>query len=452
MIRSTSDPEAVDVQHLEWTQSPTPVVDEDGGQFGLAIGIIDVEDGAVASSDIDISSATAALAKSSSGGSFSSTGITQPSLSKAQGVVILETDFAAAEWAAGDSYRVAVSGITATTGDGNTVELPEQRWYGALSEESDITAQINTLHNTRIPDVLSLANIQGEVEDALEKDITNLSPTAGSVADLLDSNLDATVSSRSSHVWDPDNVVPSSGTLSTHDWDPDGVVPGTGTLATASDITDETGQPSNDTQTLYDILANDSLGNLTSVADSIADVLNKIRQNSDLTSDFSATDKNTDAEIRDGVWSDSTKAAGANLDAAVSSRSSHSASDVNGTLWKRQTPDEGQTSISDDTETTVADLGTLDGGDGFQVPGAYFDVALGSHGQIDLALKVEINGSRVQIGDTVNVTADGAVELADFNAGVPVTSPHVRVTATGDTASPSTNGTVDRTVEHSKAT
>lgn len=364
MIRSLPDPAADDVQQLEWTQSPAPVVDEDGGQFGLAIGIIDVEDGAVASGDIDISSATVELAKSTGGGAFSTTGITQPSLSKAQGVVALETDFAASEWAAGDSYRVTVSGITATTGDGNTVELPEQRWYGAVSEESDITGQINTLHNTRIPDVLSLANIQAEAEDALETDITTLSPAANSVADVLDT----------------------------------------------------------------------------------------IRQNSTLTSDFAATDKNTDAEIRDGVWSDSTKAAGANLDAAVSSRSSHSATDVNGSLWKRQTPDEGQTALADDAETTIADFGVVDGADGIRIDGAYFDVALGGHTQIDLKLKVEINGTRTQIGDTINVTSGGVVELSDFNAGVPVASPHVRVTAAGDTASPGTNGTVDRTIEHLAAT
>jgi len=42
--------------------------------------------------------------------------------------------------------------------------------------------------------------------------------------------------------------------------------------------------------------------------------------------------KNTDAEIRDGVWSDSNKAPGANIDATISSRSSHSLADVEGEI------------------------------------------------------------------------------------------------------------------------
>lgn len=258
MLRSTADPESIDVQHLEWTQSPAPVVDEDGGQFGLAIGIIDVEDGAVASSDIDISSATAELAKSTGGGSFSTSGITQPSLSKSDGVVVLETDFDEAEWAAGDSYRVTVSGISATTGDGNTVELPEQRWYGGVSEESDITGQINTLHNTRIPDVISLSNIQGEVEDGLEKDIANLSPASGSVADLLNSNLDTTVSSRSSH-GDPDPNGHIDAAISSRQAPPSN--PDTGTLsADGTEQTVFTRSPSETSQVHYYI----SLGNMAS--------------------------------------------------------------------------------------------------------------------------------------------------------------------------------------------
>jgi len=56
--------------------------------------------------------------------------------------------------------------------------------------------------------------------------------------------------------------------------------------------------------------------------------------------------KNTDAEIRDGVWSDSTKAPGANIDAAISSRSSHSLADVEG-------------EIQDETGTPSADNQTL---------------------------------------------------------------------------------------------
>jgi len=56
--------------------------------------------------------------------------------------------------------------------------------------------------------------------------------------------------------------------------------------------------------------------------------------------------KNTDAEIRDGVWSDSTKPPGANIDAAISTRSSHSLADVEG-------------EIQDETGAPSADAQTL---------------------------------------------------------------------------------------------
>lgn len=136
------------------------------------------------------------------------------------------------------------------------------------------------------------------------------------------------------------------------------LLPASGTLAQEATVTNEIGQPSNDSQTLYALLANDSLANLTLSSNSLADVLDKIRRNSDLTSDFSATatatDKNTDGEIRDGVWSDSTKAAGANLDAAVSSRSSHSW-DPDGVIPSSGTV---QTDPADPTTGTLSADGT----------------------------------------------------------------------------------------------
>lgn len=338
-----SDSQAEDVQQLQWTQSPSPYVDEDGGQFGLAIGITDVEDGAVASSDIDTSGASVSLAKSTGGGSFSTSGITQPSLSTSDGVVTVETDFVASEWAAGDSYRVSVSGITATTGDGNTVELPEQRWYGSVSEESDITSQINTLHNTRIPDIISRANIQAEAEDALLADLSTDSPATSSVVDVLSNDLEPRL--------------PGSGTLSTHAWDPDGVVPGSGTLATQAE------------------------------------------------------------------------------------------------QWKRGTnsPDQASTTLSDNTETTVLDLGTDGSSTGRELRSAILDVTLGSHTAVSLAVKVDINGTLTEI-DAANVSSDGAVDLFEHLAIDNIASPHIRITATGDTSSPSTNGTVDHTAEFSEAT
>jgi hypothetical protein len=54
-------------------------------------------------------------------------------------------------------------------------------------------------------------------------------------SDGVDPNghLDTSVSSRSNHDWDPDGVMPASGTT---EWDPDGVIPASGTVATAGDL------------------------------------------------------------------------------------------------------------------------------------------------------------------------------------------------------------------------
>lgn len=82
------------------------------------------------------------------------------------------------------------------------------------------------------------------------------------------------------------------------------------------------------------LLLGTALSGLTLTSDSALDVLNRIRTNSDLSADFSATatDKNTDTEIRDGVWSDSQKAQAARIDAAVSSRTPAPSDPTTGTL------------------------------------------------------------------------------------------------------------------------
>lgn len=57
-------------------------------------------------------------------------------------------------------------------------------------------------------------DIQPGVEAALAEAIANISGVDGqSVAGLLNQNLDTAVSTRSSHSWDPDGVIPGSGTL-----------------------------------------------------------------------------------------------------------------------------------------------------------------------------------------------------------------------------------------------
>lgn len=235
----------------------------------------------------------------------------------------------------------------------------------------------------------------------------------------------------------------------------------------------------NPSESMTDVLSEADLSNLTLTSGSLGDT---VQSNLDATISSRATQAD--------ILSDASPFAGANVDAAISTRATPSEvntevgnvlntdiptspaagsrdaalqkvldripssgivtnqSDLSG-IYKRQTETEGQTSLGDDTETEVFAIGNLNGVDTHRVEGAFFDVVLGDHTQIDLALKVEINGSEIQVGDTVNVTSDGSVPLSDFNAGVPVASPRVTVTATGDNASPTTNGTVDFTVSDS---
>lgn len=62
----------------------------------------------------------------------------------------------------------------------------------------------------------SVEEIEAGSELALAEAIANINGVDGqSVAGLLDAYLDAAISSRSSHSWDPDGVIPTTGTLAT---------------------------------------------------------------------------------------------------------------------------------------------------------------------------------------------------------------------------------------------
>lgn len=122
-------------------------------------------------------------------------------------------------------------------------------------------------------------------------------------------------------------------------------------------------------------------------------------------------------------------------------------------VWDRDTgsPNEGSTTINDDSETTVLDLGSDGDQTARELRSALLDVTLGSHGAITLAIKADINGTLTQI-DSADVTSDGAVDLFEHVAIDHIASPHVQIAATGDTASPATNGSVDHLAEFSTAT
>lgn len=108
-------------------------------QFSIAI--YDVDSGAVATGDIDITGISNVLMRSRAGGAFSSAGITQPTFAKGTGLVSCDYQFLAAEWQVGDMYKLNVKGITATV-DGDTAYIPEMVWSNIVIEMEDLQATV----------------------------------------------------------------------------------------------------------------------------------------------------------------------------------------------------------------------------------------------------------------------------------------------------------------------
>ena len=124
---------AIDARFFQSASGP---VEEDAIQ-DFDITIFDVDLGAVLQANIDITSITAVMEKSTGGGAYSSVGITQPSFAKADGRVYVAYRFLAAEWAVGDMYRLGVTGISATV-DAATVYCPAMVWSNRVDEAADV--------------------------------------------------------------------------------------------------------------------------------------------------------------------------------------------------------------------------------------------------------------------------------------------------------------------------
>ena len=141
---------------LRTVQSISAAVEEDAYQQ-FAISLMDIDTGAIASADIDITGITATISKSTGGAAFSTVGLTAIVFGKADGRVYVDYRFLAAEWAAGDVYKVEVSGITATVG-GDTAYVPAMVWSNLITEQGDISADTD-------PQVMGRAQIAATTID-----------------------------------------------------------------------------------------------------------------------------------------------------------------------------------------------------------------------------------------------------------------------------------------------
>ena len=292
------------------------------------------------------------------------------------------------------------------------------------------------------------AELQTGAELALAEAIGNLDAVDGqSVAGLLTQYLDATISSRSSHA-DPhpngyiDAPISGAGAsqsdieaatkLALSD-DIDGYDPEVGSLAdivraiadnndlTALDATD-TATDKNTQSELRDAsewAIGADIGNLAYSVGSVADILEKIRANNNLSGlDATATDKNTTAELRDPVETQIGSLNPENgsianyianrMDAAISTRSSHNW-DPNGRI---------DATVSSRATPADVDFQTLNQSDilsdGTPISGADIDAAISSRAApadtIDWGSKTPriANGTANDTGgEAVNVSGSG---------------------------------------------
>lgn len=117
---------------------------EDDQLLAFNIGLIDVNSGAVASANIDITGISATMERSRAGGAFSSVGITQPVFAKADGRVYYDYRFLAAEWQVGDSYKLLVSGIECTV-SGTVLYIPNHIWSNQVVENVGLAADVTSI-------------------------------------------------------------------------------------------------------------------------------------------------------------------------------------------------------------------------------------------------------------------------------------------------------------------
>ena len=110
---------------------------EEGALQRFSISIHDVDGGPISTANIDTTSISAEMARSRGGAAFSASGITQPTFSEIAGQVYCNYSFLAAQWQAGDMYRLIVSGISATVGS-DTAYVPAAIWSNIILEQQDL--------------------------------------------------------------------------------------------------------------------------------------------------------------------------------------------------------------------------------------------------------------------------------------------------------------------------
>ncbi|MCP3925058.1 MAG: hypothetical protein GY714_20970 [Desulfobacterales bacterium] len=247
---------------LRSTQSESGRVEEDG-IINFNISIIDIDAGPIVLADIDITSISAVMEKSTGGGAFSTAGITQPTFAKSDGLVSDDYRFLAAEWANGDLYKLVVKGITVTI-EGDTGYVIPYTWSSVISEYQNIETKID---NIQTDTTAIIADITAAVDEP---------PTAKSLHDTLHKdgsytydNTTDSLEAISDKVTTVDTVVDA---IQTDVGDPSG-------RTNLQNLEDMMGNPDTAGKTLYEAIKNIREtainGSSLPIANTISDILHK---------------------------------------------------------------------------------------------------------------------------------------------------------------------------------
>lgn len=202
----TSNPDGSVLERLEWVQtalggtamqlrtqqSATGTVEEtDIVRFSVAL--MDMDTGAIASADIDITSITQAMERSRNGSAYSAISDPVVAFSKADGLVYMDYEFKAAQWQVGDMYRMSLSGITCTIA-GDTAYVPAMIWNNIVVEAEDLTnntqylygvADGGTTYPTKVIDNSILSIIMTKDSGGDTSDFDNSTDSLEALADKL---------------------------------------------------------------------------------------------------------------------------------------------------------------------------------------------------------------------------------------------------------------------------
>lgn len=111
----------------------------------FAVSLMDMDTGAIASANIDITSITQAMERSRNGSAYSAISDPVVAFSKADGLVYMDYEFKAAQWQVGDMYRMSLSGITCTISS-DTAYVPAMIWNNIVVEAEDLTNNTQYLY------------------------------------------------------------------------------------------------------------------------------------------------------------------------------------------------------------------------------------------------------------------------------------------------------------------